>query len=97
MGHTNAKFEGLLEEFKGVKKHTMGTKSVLDMVKALTETVTTMDKLETHCFEFAHEFLKNKSGNFTQTALNFEVDGVVAKYHCSRDDRTYTVKITASK
>jgi len=70
---------------------------VLDLGQALAESLAAVKTIETHCFEFAHDFLKTKAGNFERTELYFDVDGLVAKYHCSRDLRTYTVKITASK
>jgi hypothetical protein len=49
------------------------------------------------CFEFAHEFLKKESGNFTRTALTMVADDLVAQYFCSSDNQTYTIKITPSK
>ena len=101
MGHPKSEFETMMMTLAcgpkgpGLEKK-MGS-PVLDLGKAMTETLTAIKRSETHCFELAHEFLKSKSGNFTQTDLFYDVDGFVVKYHCSRDDRTYTVKITASK
>jgi hypothetical protein len=92
MGHTKEKFEGLLEDNK-----TPAQPRDFDLGKAMTETLTAMKKTMTYCMELSHEFLKAQSGNFTRTAINYDAEGLVVLYHCSRDDRTYTVKITASK
>jgi hypothetical protein len=99
MGHKKEKFVELQAEFKTPIQPQPRTEreALSNLGRVLTETLTTLSKLETHCFDFAHEFLKSQSGNFKQTALNFEADGLVAQYHCSSDDRIYTVKITASK
>ena len=94
MGHKKEKFEGLLEEFKTPAQP---RSALFNAVKSIAEVPGLLKSIETYCFEFAHEFLKGKSGNFTRTELFFDADGLVAQYHCSRDDRTYTVKITASK
>jgi hypothetical protein len=70
---------------------------LLDLAKSIAEVPSLLKRIETHSFELAHEFLKAQSGNFTRKDIHFDADGLVVLYHCSRDDRTYTVKITASK
>lgn len=72
-------------------------KGLLEDNKIPAQSIPATSKIETHCFAFAHEFLKSKSENFTRTELYFDVDGLVAQYFCSRDGRTYTIKITTSK
>jgi hypothetical protein len=71
--------------------------TLFNLGKALVEACTAAKRIETHCFELAHEFLKSQSGNFMRTDIHYDADGLIVQYHCSRDDRTYTVKITASK
>jgi hypothetical protein len=90
MGHTKEKFEGLLVEAKTPAQ----PKSFLDLGRAMAETLTAVKNATTYCFELAHEFLKAKAGNFTRTAINFDADGLIVQYHCDRDERTYTIKIT---
>jgi hypothetical protein len=118
MGHPVNEFKALLAEFKGkdqveIDRAYLASLSnsvpLLDQVKEIVAIPATLKKdrrffagLETHCFELAHEFLKPKSGNFTQTALHFVADGLLATYHyrspwCSRDDQYYDVKITVRK
>lgn len=94
MGHKKEKFEGLLDEFKTPAQP---PSPLFETVKSFMQIPVLLKSIETYCFEFAHEFLKHQSGNFTRTDLHYDVDGMVALYHCARDGRTYTVKITASK
>ena len=96
MGHPKHAFETMMMTLSHGPKVDQPL-PVFDLGQALAESLAAVKTIETHCFEFAHDFLKAKAGNFERTELYFDVDGLVAKYHCSRDLRTYTVKITASK
>jgi hypothetical protein len=96
MGHPKHKFETMMMTLSHGPKVDEPL-PVFNLGKSITEIPAILKKIETHCFEFAHEFLKAKSGNFTRTELFFDADGLVAQYHCDRDGRTYTIKITASK
>jgi len=113
MGHPKSEFEtimmslacgskgpglkGSTEQVPELKTLSGQPKPLLDLGKAMTEIPALLKKIETHTFELGHEFLKPHSGNFTRKDIYFDVDGLVVLYHCSRDDRMYTVKITASK
>ena len=55
-----------------------------------------LESITTYSHILSVEVLKNFSDHFTRTELYFEADGLVAKYHCSIDNRIYRVKITAS-
>jgi hypothetical protein len=69
------------------------------LVTAFTEIPGQLKKAETHCMDFAIDFLKerSKSGNFSKVESHYDTDGLVTTYQCAIDGRIYTVKVTPSK
>ena len=102
MGHTPEVFKQLLDSNRTDIKGPSELKSItaercLDLGKALINAHEALQNNTTHCFAFAREFLGVKSESFQQLNLNFDIDGLVALYHCIKDNRTYMVKITTER
>ena len=87
MGHPRHEFETIMMSLSHGAKVSEGVPILKPVLKSAT----------TYCFELGWELLKPKSDHFTRTAVNYEAEGLLVRYHCSIDSRTYTVRITPSK
>ena len=96
MGHSPEVFKRLLDSNRTDIKGPPELKS-LNLGKAMIEAHKAIQNNMTYCFEFAREYLGVKSESFLRLNLNFDTDGLVALYHCYRDNRTYMVKITTGR
>lgn len=55
-----------------------------------------LSDITTYCSRLVHEVMGTRSTeHFKYVDSHFVSDGVIVKYHCTIDDRDYTVKVTA--
>ena len=72
--------------------------ALLDTVAGIVKTTTTeLKKIETHCFDLAHQLKVGQTQDFELKDLHFVHGGLLGKFFCKLDGKTYTMLIKEEK
>jgi hypothetical protein len=68
-----------------------------ELIQIQKDSMTLINKIETHCMDLCLEITKMKSKHFNKIDTHYESGVLLCTYFCNLDGKTYNVIITPQK